>query len=122
MIFSICLPVIFSMSAGPIYVTVVLYFFPFLYISKIRNNITVAIIDMTENRVSSESTQENSQNGTVCPFPESRNDTGNPRDNFVLQNGVGQKFPWTKDVQAEGFEVKITNEFKFHNNEIKVNI
>jgi len=78
------------------YVLAIFAFFGTFNVYSLRNNITVAIIDMT-NTVSVQN--ENFNNGTVCPLPpQSGHENTNISD--VSESRSGMQYSWDKDSQV----------------------
>ena len=68
----------------------------------IRNNITVAIIDMTDNQKSLENNPKNILNETVCPLPQKLNTSLESSENLTINGAIraGRKFAWTKEWRS----------------------
>ena len=68
----------------------------------IRNNITVAIIDMTDNQKLLENNPKNILNETVCPLPQKLNTSLESNENLTINGAIrsGRKFAWTKEWRS----------------------
>ena len=68
----------------------------------IRNNITVAIIDMTDNPKLSENKPKNILNETVCPLPQKLNTSLKSSENLTINGAIrtGRNFAWTKEWRS----------------------